>query len=295
MLYRLKKKIQINDLLKNFKQNLKFYGNKKFTINNFCSINYSNSSSLSFIEEDNFFKKKRGIIISKKRTPFFDNQIVAKNPRLLFTKIINIILKDELEKTYYPINNFRNLHLKKNKKLKLSNNVFIGENVSIGKNCYIGNNVVIYPGTKIGNNVIILDNTVIGVYGLGYTDGLLMPHIGNVMIQDNVKLGANCTIVRGTLENTKIEKSVKVGNNVNIGHNVLIKNNSYISSACVIAGGTKIGSKCKLATKVSIKNNILIRNNCKIGIGSVVIKNTNKNSMIFGNPAKEIVLLKKIL
>jgi UDP-3-O-[3-hydroxymyristoyl] glucosamine N-acyltransferase len=207
-----------------------------------------------------------------------------------------LLSSDDLKKKTYPIKNFRDNFIRKNiNGTKISENVFIGEKVSIGKNCYIGRNVVIYPGTKIGNNVVILDNTTLGVHGLGYIKNLLMPHAGNLIIKDDVKFGSNCTVVRGTLENTVIGKSVKVGNNVNIGHNVVIKKNCFISSSTSIAGGSKIESHCQLALGVSIKNNIIIGKKSKIGIGSVVIKNVTRNSIIFGNPGKKIILLEKII
>ena len=298
MIYRLKKNIFIKDLIKSISLNIIYYGNKKKLINNFCSIKYSNLNSLSFIENDNFkqYKKTQGIVISEKKNFFFKNQIITKNPRLLFCKIVNLFLKNELENKNYPIKNFRDHYLKKKiKNTKISESAFIGEKVSIGKNCYIGKNVVIYPGTIIGNNVVILDNTVLGIYGLGYTKNILMPHIGNLIIKDNVKLGSNCTLVRGTLENTIIGKSVKIGNNVNIGHNVKILDKTLIASLSIIAGGVKIESNCQLASATSVKNNIIIGKNSKIGIGSVVIKNVKKNSMIFGNPGKKIILLHKLL
>ena len=97
---------------------------------------------------------------------------------------------------------------------------YIGKKVKIGKNCFIGKNVVVYPNCVLGKNVKILDNSVIGCLGLGYLrNKMLMPHLGSVIIEDNVSVGANCTIVRGTLENTKIKKNVKIANNVNVGHN----------------------------------------------------------------------------
>ena len=154
---------------------------------------------------------------------------------------------------------------------------------------------MIYPGTKIADNVVVMDNTVLGIYGLGYVNGILMPHIGNLIIKKNVKLGSNCTLVRGTLENTIIGEAVKIGNNVNIGHNVKILSNTYVSSSTVIAGGAKVESNCQLAAGVSIKNNLVIARNSKIGIGSVVVKNVKKNSTIFGNPGKTIFLLGKLL
>jgi len=298
MIFKLKKEISIKNLIKKISLNSIYYGNKKKLINNFCSIKYSNTRSLSFIENDNINQHKeiQGIVILKKKNSFIKNQIITKDPRLFFNKIVNFFFISELKEKNYPTKNFKDHYLKKNiKNTIISDNAFLGEKVTFGKNCYIGKNVVIYPGTRIGNNVVVLDNTVLGTFGMGYMKGTLTPHIGNLIIRDDVKIGSNCTVVRGTLENTIIGKSVKIGNNVNIGHNVKILDNTFISSSSVIAGGVKVEANCKLATGISVKNNVIIGKNSKIGIGTVVVKNVKKNSMIFGNPGKKIILLEKIL
>ena len=298
MIFKLKKTIIIKNLIKKISLNSKYYGNKNIMIKNFCSIMSTNTNSLSFLENDNLKKpeKIKGIVILKNKNPFIKNQIITKNTRLFFIKAINLLFSSELKKKNYPNKNFRDHFIKKKiYNTVISENVFLGENVVIGKNCYIGRNVVIYPGTKIADNVVVMDNTVLGIYGLGYVNGILMPHIGNLIIKKNVKLGSNCTLVRGTLENTIIGEAVKIGNNVNIGHNVKILSNTYVSSSTVIAGGAKVESNCQLAAGVSIKNNLVIARNSKIGIGSVVVKNVKKNSTIFGNPGKTIFLLGKLL
>ena len=300
MIYKLKKDISLENLIKGMRLNYRLLGNKSQTIDNFCSIKYSNLNSISFIEDNDYekYKNKKGFIILNDKKSFFKNQIISKEPRLLFCKIVNSFLKEELKEKNYPTKNFKDFHLKKNiLKTIISENVFIGKNVSIGKNCYIGKNVVIYPGTKISDNVIIFDNTVLGIYGLGYIKGTLMPHLGNLIIKNNVKIGANCTIVRGTLDNTVIGESVKIGNNVNISHNVKISKNSIIASSSVVAGGVEIKSDCQISGGVSIKNNIIIGKKSKIGIGAVVIKDVNdkdSQSTYFGNPARKTILLKKL-
>jgi UDP-3-O-[3-hydroxymyristoyl] glucosamine N-acyltransferase len=300
MIYKFNKDIIVSNIAKKIKLKFNYFGDKKKTINNLCSIKYSNSKSLTFIENENYEqyikKKKTGVVILKKKNSYLKNQIICNNPKLFFCKMINLLLPKKLDRSSFLKKNFRSALLSSMpRNTTISDSVFIGNNVSIGKNCYIGNNVVIYPGTRIGNNVVILDNTVLGIDGLGYIKNSLMPHIGLLVIKDNVSLGSNCTVVKGTLENTIIEKFVKIGNNVNIGHNVLIQSNTKISSSSSIAGGTIIEPFCEIALGVSIKNNITIGKKSKIGIGSVVIKNVKKNSMIFGNPGKDIIILNKIL
>ena len=151
-------------------------------------------------------------------------------------------------------------------------------------------NVVVYPNCVLGKNVKILDNSVIGCLGLGYLrNKMLMPHLGSVIIEDNVSVGANCTIVRGTLENTKIKKNVKIANNVNVGHNVIIKENSLISSSVSIAGGAIIQQNTKIGLGAKIKNNINIGKNSQIGIGSVVVKTLRKIVQFLVIPLDQLI------
>ena len=296
---KIKKKQFISDLKKIIKLDFKYYGKKTF-FDCFVSSKKNISNSLIFIESINLenLPNYKGTVILKKKNPQIKSQIVTKDPRLFFVGLLEYFLKKEINLTHYPKQNFYNdkLNYFKKNNIIVSKSLYVGKNVKIGKNCFIGKNVVIYPNCVLGKNIKILDNSVIGSHGLGFfNNNKLMPHLGSVIIGDNVSVGANCTIVRGTLENTKIEKNVKIANNINIGHNVVIKENSIISSSVSIAGGTTIQKNTKIGLGARIKNNIDIGKNCQIGIGSVVAKSLRKNSSVFGNPSRHINLQKKIL
>jgi UDP-3-O-[3-hydroxymyristoyl] glucosamine N-acyltransferase LpxD len=163
----------------------------------------------------------------------------------------------------------------------------IGGNCTIGANCFIGRNVI------IGNNVFIQNNTSIGGVGLGYHildsgERLFFPHMGSVILGDDVVVGSNSVIVRGQLQDTIIGNKTRIGNLVNIGHNVIIKSECVISSNVCIAGGVSVGSACNIATGVVINAKKNIGNRCRIGLGSVVTKNLLDNMSVFGNPAKPL-------
>jgi UDP-3-O-[3-hydroxymyristoyl] glucosamine N-acyltransferase len=297
---KLKNKVFITNLNKMIKINSKYFGAKNTFIDNFSSIKKNYRNSLSFIEneEDLEINKINGTVILKKKNKQIKSQIITSDPRFFFVRVINFLLKDKVDLIHYPNVNYRdkNNNTFNKKKITCCKNAFIGKNVSIGKNSYIGKNTIIYPNCTIGKNVKILDNVVIGCYGLGYLKKkLLMPHLGSVIIEDNVSIGANCTIVRGTLDHTKIGKNVKIANNVNIGHNVSLKSNCLVSSSVSIAGGAQINKNTILGLGAKIKNNIMIGKNSQVGIGSVVVKNLKTNSTVFGNPSRSIRLDKKIL
>ncbi|MEK6547516.1 MAG: UDP-3-O-(3-hydroxymyristoyl)glucosamine N-acyltransferase [Bacteroidota bacterium] len=143
------------------------------------------------------------------------------------------------------------------------NHVSVGKNVQIGDNCIIYPGVVIYKDTIIGNNVVIHANAVIGADGFGHApqaDGTYkaIPQLGNVIIEDDVSIGANATIDRATMGSTFIRKGVKLDNLVQIAHNVEVGANTAIAAQTGVSGSTKIGENCLIGGQVGIAGHISI-------------------------------------
>ena len=178
----------------------------------------------------------------------------------------------------------------------------IGNNVQIYPQCYIGDNVVIgegtklYPGVKIyegcvvGKNCILHAGVVIGADGFGFApreDGTFakIPQLGNVIIEDNVELGANTCIDRAKTDSTIIRSGVKLDNLIQVGHNVEIGANTVMSAQVGVAGTTKIGSNCFVGGQVGFADHIVVGNNCKIGSKSGLDKNVPDNEIRFGYPS----------
>ena len=174
----------------------------------------------------------------------------------------------------------------------ISGNTFIGENTKIGCNTKIGPNVTIYPNTEIGENCIIHAGVVIGSEGFGFIhkqDSIVkIPQIGKTIIKDNVEIGSNTTIDRGTFNNTIIHSGVKLDNLIQVGHNVTIGGNTIIAAQTVIAGSTKIGKNCMIGGQVAIADHLTIGNNVKIAGKSGVIKNVPNNKILQGHLAFNI-------
>jgi UDP-3-O-[3-hydroxymyristoyl] glucosamine N-acyltransferase len=183
----------------------------------------------------------------------------------------------------------------------ISENVVLGENVKIYPNCFIGENVVIgnnvsiFAGAKIhsetiiGNNCAIYSGAVIGADGFGFApnpDGTFtkIPQIGNVIIEDNVDIGANTTIDKATMGSTIIRKGVKLDNQIQIGHNVEIGENTVIAAQTGIAGSTKIGSSGMIGGQVGIAGHLTIGNNVRIQAQSGVGRNCKDNEILQGSP-----------
>lgn len=174
--------------------------------------------------------------------------------------------------------------------VKIHSNTNIGENSTIGDNTLIYNGVNIYPETIIGQNCTIHSGVVIGGDGFGFApqeDGNYkkVPQIGNVILEDDIEIGANSTIDRATLGSTIIRQGVKIDNLVQIAHNVEIGENTVIASQTGIAGSTKIGKNCTIGGQVGIVGHISIGNNVKIQAQSGIGRNLKDNEVVQGSPA----------
>jgi len=174
--------------------------------------------------------------------------------------------------------------------VKIYPNTFIGDNVTIGDNCVLFAGVRIYSETEIGNQCTIHSGTIIGSDGFGFApqeDGSFskVPQIGNVIIEDNVEIGACTTIDRATLGSTIIRKGVKLDNQIQIAHNVEIGENTVIASQTGIAGSTKIGKNCMIGGQVGIVGHITIGDRVRIQAQSGIGKSLKDDETVQGSPA----------
>ncbi|HMO61185.1 MAG TPA: UDP-3-O-(3-hydroxymyristoyl)glucosamine N-acyltransferase [Ferruginibacter sp.] len=175
--------------------------------------------------------------------------------------------------------------------VKIFPNVFIGAGVSIGSNTIIHPGVKIYHNTIIGNNVTIHAGTVIGSDGFGFApqpDGTYkkIPQTGNVVIEDNVEIGANTTIDRATIGSTIIKAGAKLDNLLQIAHNVEIGNHSVIAAQAGISGSTKIGNNVMIGGQAGIVGHLQIADGSKINAQSGVSKSIiTPNTAVTGSPA----------
>ena len=177
--------------------------------------------------------------------------------------------------------------------------------VSIGANCSIGFKVEIDEGTEIHDNVVIRGKVVIGKncliksgsvigdkgFSYGFDENGVPVHIhhtGGVVIGDNVEIGSLCTVCRGTLENTVLGNNVKLDDHIHIAHNVTVGESTCISAGVITGGGTVIGKHCWLGMNSTIKNKAKVADYTLVGVGAVVIKDTEPESVVAGNPAREL-------
>ncbi|MDX9811003.1 MAG: UDP-3-O-(3-hydroxymyristoyl)glucosamine N-acyltransferase [Bacteroidales bacterium] len=199
----------------------------------------------------------------------------------------------------------------------LGKDVYIGPYSYIGENCLIGDNCSVYPHTYVGDGTRLGDNctlyagvkiyhqcvvgnsctihagTVIGSDGFGFapqseSEFMKIPQLGNVIIEDNVEIGANVAIDRATMGSTLIRKGVKIDNLIQIGHNVEIGENTVMAGQTGIAGSTKVGKNCMFGGQVGISGHLKIADGTKIGAQSGIPGDVRKeNSILLGYPAMD--------
>lgn len=177
--------------------------------------------------------------------------------------------------------------------------VYIGDGTIIGKNCTIYSGVNIYHECVIGDGCTIHSGTVIGSDGFGFApqsenEFMKIPQIGNVILEDNVEIGANVAIDRATMGSTIIRKGVKIDNLIQIGHNVEIGENTVMAGQVGIAGSTKIGKNCMFGGQVGIAGHLTVADGTKIGAQAGIGSNIKEeNTIILGTPAIDVRLFLK--
>ena len=245
--------------------------------------------------------------------------IIAKNPRLAFAQIIDL-LYSQSDRWQSGVDSSASIHPSAiiDESAKIEANVVIGcnvrieklvrigagtvvsDNVSIGKSTVIDFNVSIYSNCVIGSGCHISSGVVLGASGFSYendgTQWRSIRNIGNVIIGDGVDIGACTTIDRGSIRSTVIENGVKIDNNVQIGHNVEIGSHSLIVGNVGIAGSVKIGKRCILGGQVAIASHIEIVDDVTIQASSLVTKSISTSGTYSGSiPAREVSTWKRTL
>ena len=179
---------------------------------------------------------------------------------------------------------------------KLGNNVKIYPNAFVGDNVVLGDNVIVFAGGKIhsdciiGNNCVIHSAAIIGSDGFGFAPNAngefnKIPQTGNVILEDNVDVGAGTTIDRATLGSTILRKGVKLDNQIQIAHNVEIGEHTVIAAQSGVAGSAKIGKHCMIGGQVGIVGHITIGDNVRIQAQSGIGRNIKSGEIIQGSPA----------
>ncbi|MCX6231449.1 MAG: UDP-3-O-(3-hydroxymyristoyl)glucosamine N-acyltransferase [Bacteroidetes bacterium] len=302
-------------------------GNPEISVNTLSKIEEGTEGSLSFLANKLYTPYiyttlASAVIVNKDfvaEQPIKTTLIRVEDAYSAFAKLLEFYNQVKLNKTGISQLAFISLYAEIGENNYIGEFAFIGENVKLGKNVkiypqvyvgdnsVIGDNTTIFPGAKlysdtiIGKNCIIHAGVVLGADGFGFApqaDNVYnkVAQIGNVIIEDNVEIGANTSIDRATLGSTIIKKGVKLDNQIQIGHNVVVGENTVIVSQTGIAGSTKIGKNCMIAGQVGIVGHISIADNVKIGAQSGINTSVKKEgAALLGSPAHDVGEYRKTL
>jgi UDP-3-O-[3-hydroxymyristoyl] glucosamine N-acyltransferase len=289
-----------------------FLGEESLELNNVDDIKGKKENALSFISEEKYLK-----FLSNSNAKCFivernlKDKIEDKNKSFIF-----------VNKAYFSfikvINNFflKEKVFNKNPKQNISENAVIYPNVYLGDKVKIGEGTIIYPGSvildntsvgknssvlpnavifhdvKIGNNVTIGASSVIGGDGFGFIEHedlkIKIPHLGSVIIEDNVEIGSNTSIDRGTLLDTVISKGTKIDNLVQVGHNCEIGENGVLCGMVGLSGSTKLGKNVIMAANSGTKGHMKIGDGCVVTARTSVSKDLPSGKTVKGYPAREL-------
>ena len=294
--------------------NAKLIGDGNAIVDNLSTIQNSNKTSLTFLSNKKYSKyiktsEAKAFIVHQDFVEEDDrkNYLVSEDPYLSYA------MASKLFSPFYNDLNNNGIHSTAivSSDAKIGNNVFIGANVYIGPNCVIGDNssiqsnVSLVCNVKLGSNCNIFPGTVLGCDGFGYAptkNGYVkIEQLGNLIIGDNVEIGAGCTIDRGALDDTIIHDGVKLDNQIHIAHNVDLGKNSAIAACCAIAGSTVIGENFRMGGLSGVLGHLTITDNVSVGAHTLITKNISERGEYIGimpaqNPkdwAKSSIFIKR--
>jgi UDP-3-O-[3-hydroxymyristoyl] glucosamine N-acyltransferase len=224
--------------------------------------------------------------------------VIAGNPKVVFSRIAAALFGTQVQPGVHPSS-------------VVHPEATIGDHVSIGPHCTIGRaelgdgtviegNCHVYDGVRIGRNVTVHAGTVIGGDGFGYErdesgEVEKFPHVGGVIIEDDVEIHSCTTIDRGSLSDTRIRRGAKIDNLVHVAHNVDIGEGTFVIAHAMLGGSLKIGRNCWIGPGAVIRDNVSIGDEAFVGIGALVVKDVPARSVYMGAPAREADEYKALL
>ncbi|MBC7695020.1 MAG: UDP-3-O-(3-hydroxymyristoyl)glucosamine N-acyltransferase [Burkholderiales bacterium] len=285
--------------------NAEYIGNDLHIISGFNEIHRVTSGDLVFVDHPKYYEKAlqsaaTTILINKEvECPEGKALIIHEDPFTAFNKLTRHFKPKQYSNQFTSSSAIIGVNT------IIMPGAFIGNHVSIGDNCILNPNVIVYDNCKIGNNVVIHAGTIVGSDAFYFknrrTHFEQLDTCGNVVIEDNVHIGANCTIDKGVTSDTVIGKGTIIDNLVHIAHDVVIGEMCLFAANVAIAGCCTIGNRVTMWGQVGISSNIIIGDDAVIQAQSGVGENVPSGKVFFGSPAadakakmREIFALKQL-
>lgn len=298
----------------------KLIGNASAMVSDVAPIEHAEAKHLSFVTEEKYIPQlattRAGVILvteSLVADPSVVNDssalILVPNARGAMGQLLQLVAKtmnparQGIEQPSFvsegvavPEDAYIGAFAYVGKNVRLGKGVQIYPHVFIGDNCVIGDNTILYSGVKIyyncvvGKQCILHSGVVIGGDGFGFEPDAQgvnqkIPQIGNVIIEDDVEIGANSTVDRAMMGSTVVRKNAKIDNLVQVAHNVEVGESTFMCAQSGIAGSTKVGKHCILAGQVGVAGHIEITDNCIFGAQTGIAGSVRKPGLYQGSPA----------
>jgi UDP-3-O-[3-hydroxymyristoyl] glucosamine N-acyltransferase len=288
-------------------------GNGSISLSGFAPAEAALEGDLTFAENDLYFARAErsaasAILVANGFSSSVKTLIRVSKPRVAFAKILPLFFPETRFKPgIHPTAQIAECaevdgtahvgplcivgkRAKISARTVLEGGNHVGDDSIVGEDCHLFPNVVLYPKTLIGQRVRIHSSSVIGSDGFGYVldqgQHLKIPQIGNVVIHDDVEIGSNVSIDRGTLGSTVVGKGTKIDNLVQVGHNVVLGEHSIVCGQAGLAGSTRIGSHTTVAGQVGIAGHLVIGDHVTIGAQAGVMDNIPDGEKWLGAPAQ---------
>ncbi|MDI6773848.1 MAG: UDP-3-O-(3-hydroxymyristoyl)glucosamine N-acyltransferase [Verrucomicrobiota bacterium] len=238
------------------------------------------------------FCKPEAVTPDLKRSLRGKTLVTVADPRLAFLRVVKKFFGSPPPRGRHPTAVIES-------GAKVHQDTYLGPFCYVAAGCRIGQGTVIHghvhiaAGTRIGRNVVIQAGTVIGMDGFGYQQNKKgewekFPHLGGVVIEDDVEIGSNTCIDRGALGDTRIRRGARVDNLVHVAHNVRIGRHSLVIANAMLGGGARIGDYVWVAPSATLREHVKVGRDAFVGLGSVVVKNVPRQTLVMGAPARTI-------
>ncbi len=275
-------------------------GDENATINTFAKIEEGKPGAISFLSNPKYthylYDTESSIVLVNEdvelEKPVKATLIRVANAYECVAKLLQLYQSMMPRKTGIDSLAFVSPTAKIGKDTYIGPFAYVGDNVEVGEGCTINPHVTIYHGCKIGNRVTLHSGAVIGADGFGFAPNTdkydKIPQIGNVIIEDDVEIGANTCVDRSTMGSTVLHKGVKLDNLVQIAHNCEVGENTVMSAQVGLAGSTKIGSWCMAGGQAGFAGHIHVADKTFVGAQCGVIGDTKGNGeQLIGSPAMD--------
>lgn len=281
----------------------KYVGNTNIKINGFSSLNNYKRDSITWVKKQNMLNDtiiQEDIllaIVQEGVQCFIPNIIITKTSKRVFFDVLEHFYGEKIEGNLIGENTYISSNVKLGHNVRIGHNCTIDGDIEIGDNTRIYNNVNIINKVRIGKNCIIQSCVNIGHDGFAYTENenhtkSMVKHYGGTVIGNNVYIGGNTCIERGTIDDTIIRDGSKIDVTCTIGHNSVLEENVALVGGTILLGSVKLKENAFIASGL-IRNQSIIGRNSIVGMGSVVTKDVEDNTVVIGVPAKELRKMEK--